>query len=148
LYQDIPVNRRRSRTLLTLLPPLSLAVAVSGCGLVQDDANDQEGGRSFTVAAAGDILMHPQLVDQARKDAKHTGKGVAGLDFGPMMAGIKPVISKADLAICHQEPVMGDPKGPFEGFPNFEVPPQTAKTSATTPAPPPPTTPSTTGTRA
>ncbi|MEU6221086.1 CapA family protein [Streptomyces sp. NPDC047022] len=121
------MNRRLSRALLTLLTPLSL-VAVSGCGLLSDDAKAQGGGRSFTVAAAGDILMHPELVDQARKDAKRTGKGVEGLDFGPMMAGIKPVISKADLAICHFEPVMGTPRGPFEGFPDFQVPPQTAKT--------------------
>ncbi|MGW0878248.1 CapA family protein [Streptomyces sp. NPDC002671] len=119
---------RRSRTVLTLLPPLSLVAAVAGCGLLPGDGGDQGGGRTFTVAAAGDILMHPELVDQARKDAKRTGQGVNGLDFGPMMAGIKPVISKADLAICHQEPVMGAPNGPFEGFPNFAVPPQTAKT--------------------
>lgn len=72
--------------------------------------------------------MHPELVDQARKDAGRTGKGVDGLDFGPMMAGIKPLISKADLAICHSEPVMGPARGPFEGFPDFQVPPQQAKT--------------------
>ncbi|MGW4565229.1 CapA family protein [Streptomyces sp. NPDC004561] len=122
------MNRRLSRTLLILLTPLSLVAAVSGCGLAADDANGQGSGRSFTVAAAGDILMHPELVDQARKDAGRTGKGVDGLDFGPMMAGIKPVISKADLAICHFEPVMGTAAGPFEGFPDFQVPPQTAKT--------------------
>ncbi|MFF4396264.1 CapA family protein [Streptomyces sp. NPDC001480] len=121
----------RSRTLLALLSPLLLVAAVTGCGIVSDDgddAADQGGGRSFTVAAAGDILMHPELVDQSRKDAKRTGKGVDGLDFGPMMAGVKPLISKADLAICHQEPVMGTAEGPFEGFPDFEVPPQTANT--------------------
>lgn len=122
------MTRRRSRTLLSLLTPLSLVAALSGCGLVSDGGDDRSGGRSFTVAAAGDILMHPELVDQARKDAKRTGKGVDGLDFGPMMAGIKPVLSKADLAICHFEPVMGPPKGPFEGFPDFQVPPQVAKT--------------------
>jgi hypothetical protein len=127
LYQDIPVNRCRSRTLLTLLIPLSLVAAV-GCGLVSDDGDAQGDGRSFTVAAAGDILMHPELIDQARKDAKRTGKGVDGLDFGPMMAGVKPVISKADLAICHFEPVVGSAKGPFEGFPDFAVPPQITKT--------------------
>ncbi|MGW3633542.1 CapA family protein [Streptomyces sp. NPDC005122] len=122
------MNRRRSRTLLSLLTPFSLLAAVSGCGLLSDDDGAQGGGRSFTVAAAGDILMHPDLVEQARKDAKTTGEAVDGLDFGPMMTGIKPVISKADLAICHFEPVMGTPKGPFEGFPDFQVPPQTAKT--------------------
>ncbi|MFF7749704.1 CapA family protein [Streptomyces sp. NPDC007971] len=122
------MKRSRSRSLLALLAPLSLVATVAGCGLLTDDGGDPGSGRTFTVAAAGDILMHPELVDQARKDAKRTGKGVAGLDFGPMMAGIKPVISKADLAICHFEPVMGTPNGPFEGFPDFQVPPQTAKT--------------------
>ncbi|MEU3026808.1 CapA family protein [Streptomyces incarnatus] len=124
------MNRRLSRTLLTLLPPLALVATVSGCGLLADgsDSEGRGGGRSFTVAAAGDILMHPELVDQARADAKRTGKGVDGLDFGPMMAGIKPVISRADLAICHFEPVMGRARGPFEGFPDFQVPPQTART--------------------
>ncbi|WP_152771831.1 CapA family protein [Streptomyces spongiae] len=86
------------------------------------------GGRSFTVAAAGDVLIHPELVDQATKDAKETGKGEAGLDFGPLLAGVKPVISKADLAICHMETPVGKPKGPFEGAPEFLVPPQVLTT--------------------
>ncbi|MET9680226.1 CapA family protein [Streptomyces coeruleorubidus] len=81
-------------------------------------------GRAFTVAAAGDVLIHPELVDQAAKDAKKTGEGEAGLDFGPLLAGIKPVISKADLAICHMETPVGNPRGPFEGYPEFLVPPQ------------------------
>ncbi|WP_329019184.1 CapA family protein [Streptomyces sp. NBC_01601] len=122
------MKRRRSRTLLTLLSPLALLAGAAGCGLLPGGSDDQGGGRSFTVAAAGDILMHSQLIDQARKDAKTTGAGVAGLDFGPLMAGVEPVIGKADLAICHYEPVMGTPGGPFEGFPDFQVPPQTAET--------------------
>ncbi|MDF3298450.1 CapA family protein [Streptomyces tropicalis] len=121
------MTRPRSRSLILPLP-LLLVAAVAGCGLVSGATDDKGGGRTFTVAAAGDILMHPELVDQARKDARRTGRGVGGLDFGPMMAGIKPVISKADLAICHYEPVMGGPNGPFEGFPDFRVPPQTAQT--------------------
>ncbi|MCW5251511.1 CapA family protein [Streptomyces sp. SHP 1-2] len=82
------------------------------------------GGRSFTVAAAGDVLIHPELVEQAAKDAQKTGKGQEGLDFGPLLAGVQPVISKADLAICHMETPVGDPKGPFQGYPEFLVPPQ------------------------
>ncbi len=82
------------------------------------------GGRSFTVAATGDVLIHPELVDQAAKDAEETGEGEAGLDFRPMLAGVKPVISKADLAICHMETPVGKPRGPFEGYPEFLVPPQ------------------------
>jgi len=133
LYQDIPVTRRRiRRTLPAFLTPIALTAVLAGCGLVggggDSDSSSKGGGRSFTVAAAGDILIHPQLIDQARADAKKTGKGKNGMDFGPLMAGIKPVISKADLAICHMEPVMGKPNGPFESYPNFQIPPQIAPT--------------------
>lgn len=101
-----------------------LLLATAACGPFGDDEKSADGGPSFTVAAAGDILIHPQLTDQARKDAKVTGKGEKGIDFRPMMAGVKPVISKADLGICHFEPVVGKPGGPFQSYPDFLVPPQ------------------------
>ncbi|MHB9859713.1 CapA family protein [Streptomyces sp. YIM S03343] len=108
-----------------LLATLGLvAVLGAGCSAGPSDVRIKAGGRSFTVAAAGDVLIHPELVEQAAKDAKKTGKGVDGLDFGPLMAGVKPIISKADLAICHLETPVGNPKGPFEGYPEFLVPPQ------------------------
>lgn len=96
----------------------------AACTSRPPEAQLKPGGRSFTVAASGDVLIHPELVEQAAKDAEKTGKGRAGLDFGPLMAGVKPVISKADLAICHMETPVGTPKGPFEGYPEFLVPPQ------------------------
>ncbi len=108
----------------------SLAVLVAlggltaGCTSGPTEAQVKPDGRSFTVAAGGDVLIHPELVEQAAKDAEKTGAGQAGLDFGPLMAGVKPVISKADLAICHMETPVGTPKGPFEGYPEFLVPPQ------------------------
>ncbi|MGV9570341.1 CapA family protein [Streptomyces nigra] len=103
----------------------ALAGLVAACTSSEPSGTQvKPGGRSFTVAAAGDVLIHPELVDQAAKDAEKTGEGRAGLDFGPLMAGVKPVISKADLAICHMETPVGTPKGPFEGYPEFLVPPQ------------------------
>ncbi|WP_328552893.1 CapA family protein [Streptomyces sp. NBC_00358] len=127
------MTRRPSRrTLPTLLTSVALVAVLAGCGLVGGGGDSGSasgaGGRSFTVAAAGDILIHPQLIDQARADAGKTGEGADGLDFGPLMAGVKPVISKADLGICHMEPVIGKPNGPFESYPNFLVPPQIAGT--------------------
>jgi hypothetical protein len=94
------------------------------CGSEATQPKAKVGGRGFTVAAAGDVLIHPELVEQASKDAEETGRGEAGLDFGPLLAGVKPVISKADLAICHMETPVGKPEGPFEGYPEFLVPPQ------------------------
>ncbi|EFE67659.1 lipoprotein [Streptomyces viridosporus ATCC 14672] len=96
----------------------------ASCASGSEEPQAKPGGRSFTVAAAGDVLIHPELVEQAAKDAEETGEGEAGLDFGPMFAGVKPVISKADLAICHMETPVGEPEGPFEGYPEFLVPPQ------------------------
>ncbi|MFI0988633.1 CapA family protein [Streptomyces exfoliatus] len=102
----------------------ALAVLVTGCASTPTESRTKPGGRAFTVAAAGDVLIHPELVEQAAEDAERSGKGSAGLDFGPLMAGVQPVISRADLAICHMETPVGTPRGPFQGYPEFLVPPQ------------------------
>ncbi|MFJ8214566.1 CapA family protein [Streptomyces sp. NPDC096033] len=122
-----PVSPRALTALLCA--PLSLALA--GCGLLGGAGGGAAtsgggSGRSFSVAAAGDILIHPQLTDQAARDARAAGH--TGYDFDRIMAGVKPVISKADLGICHMEPVLGEPGGPFQTYPDFLVPPQIAKT--------------------
>ncbi|WP_239064896.1 CapA family protein [Streptomyces sp. S4.7] len=113
-----------------------LATTAAGCSVVGGGSDDTapKGDPAFTVAAAGDILIHPQLTEQAYRDAgvtqvpeavgRKVGAGVPDPDFGKIMAGVKPVISKADLAICHFEPVVAGPKGPFRSFPDFLVPPQ------------------------
>lgn len=79
-------------------------------------------GQSFTVVATGDVLIHTPLADQAAADARSTGAG--RFDFRPLLAGIKPVISAADLAICHLETPLAPPDGPFSSYPTFSVPPQ------------------------
>ncbi|MFB6549163.1 CapA family protein [Streptomyces sp. NPDC056405] len=113
------------RAVAILVVTATLATACAS-GSVDGSVEPQAkpGGRSFTVAAAGDVLIHPELVEQAAKDAEETGEGEAGLDFGPLLAGVKPVIGEADLAICHMETPVGKPKGPFQGYPEFLVPPQ------------------------
>ncbi|MFI9310624.1 CapA family protein [Streptomyces triculaminicus] len=79
---------------------------------------------SFTVIAGGDVLVHPPLIEQAARDAEAAGG--QGLDFGPMLAGLKPAVSRADLAICHLETPLAPAGGPFSGFPSFAAPPQIA----------------------
>ncbi|MGY0230395.1 CapA family protein [Longispora urticae] len=81
--------------------------------------------REFTVLGAGDVLLHESLWNTAKQDA-----GGTGYDFGPMFAAVKPVVSAADLAICHMETPLGEPAGPFSGYPLFNVPPQVAVTLA------------------
>lgn len=78
--------------------------------------------RCFSVMVSGDLLVHPQLWDQAAVDAAETGNGT--LDFEPLLAGQRPYIENSDLALCHMETPVAVPEGPFSGYPQFNVPPQ------------------------
>ncbi|MFD6657000.1 CapA family protein [Streptomyces parvus] len=86
-----------------------------------------DGPRPFTLLAAGDVLPHSSVIDQAAVDA-----GGAGYDFAPMLAGVAPVVSGADLAFCHMETVYGKEGGPYTGYPNFKSPPEIATALRTT----------------
>lgn len=78
--------------------------------------------RTLTVLGAGDVLVHPEVWQQADADAKAAGQ--KGFDFFPMFAGVSKTISGADLAICHLETPLANADGPFLGYPTFSVPPQ------------------------
>ena len=78
--------------------------------------------RCATVAVTGDMLVHAQLWQQAREDARSAG--AAGLDFGPLLEGQRRYLARSDLAICHLETPVADPAGPFSAYPSFNVPPQ------------------------
>ncbi|WP_258062474.1 CapA family protein [Arthrobacter sp. B0490] len=75
-----------------------------------------------SVVVTGDLLVHPQLWEQAAADAAVTGK--LPLDFEPLLAGQRPYLSAATLGICHLETPVADADGPFAGYPRFNVPPQ------------------------
>ena len=78
--------------------------------------------RTFTLVGTGDVLLHERLWLQAERDATETGNGV--LDFTPQLANIAPIVSDADLAICHLEVPLAPADGPYEGYPTFSGPPQ------------------------
>ncbi|MGW4838754.1 CapA family protein [Streptomyces globisporus] len=86
-----------------------------------------DGPRPFTLLAAGDVLPHSSVIDQAATDADG-----AGYDFAPMLAGVAPVVSGADLAFCHMETVYGKEGGPYTGYPSFKSPPEIATALRTT----------------
>ncbi|MFD0420915.1 CapA family protein [Streptomyces parvus] len=86
-----------------------------------------DGPRPFTLLAAGDVLPHSSVIDQAAADADG-----AGYDFAPMLAGVAPVVSGADLAFCHMETVYGKEGGPYTGYPSFKSPPEIATALRTT----------------
>ena len=82
--------------------------------------------RGFTLVASGDVLPHSSIIDRARFDA-----GGGRYDFRPMLAGIRSVVSRADLALCHMETVYGA-NGDYTGYPTFKSPPEVAQALAVT----------------
>jgi poly-gamma-glutamate synthesis protein (capsule biosynthesis protein) len=78
--------------------------------------------RTATILGSGDVLIHPPLWRQARRDSRAAGR--RGYDFGPMYASIAPDVRRADLAICEMETPLAPPQGPFVGWPDFSAPPQ------------------------
>ncbi|MEU7064585.1 CapA family protein [Streptomyces sp. NPDC046161] len=79
------------------------------------------GAKGFTLVASGDVLPHTSIIRQGATDA-----GGDGYDFKPMFAGVRPVVSAADLALCHMETIYGEEDGPFSGYPAFKSPPEIA----------------------
>ncbi|MFI7604639.1 CapA family protein [Micromonospora sp. NPDC049366] len=84
--------------------------------------------KTLTVVAAGDLLVHPALSEQAAADARRAGR--SGHDFTQVLAAVRPRVSAADLAICHMETPLAERNGPFTGWPNFSVPPELADAAA------------------
>jgi poly-gamma-glutamate synthesis protein (capsule biosynthesis protein) len=74
--------------------------------------------RGFTLVASGDVLPHASVVERAGFDA-----GGNGYNFRPMLAGAEPVVSRADVALCHLEMVQ---EGDRDGHPASAAPPQLA----------------------
>jgi poly-gamma-glutamate capsule biosynthesis protein CapA/YwtB (metallophosphatase superfamily) len=76
-------------------------------------------GTRISVEASGDFLIHSQLYNRARA----YGHG-RRYDFKPMVRKIKPIISGADIALCHLETPLW--YGAPAGYPTFRTPPALA----------------------
>ncbi|MGW3664325.1 CapA family protein [Streptomyces sp. NPDC005141] len=109
-----------------------LVAAAAACQLHDSAGHHQNGQpapaavRGFTLVASGDVLPHTSIIERANSDA-----GGNGYDFRPMLAGVQPIVSGADLAICHMETVYGA-DGDYTGYPIFKSPPQVADGLAAT----------------
>jgi poly-gamma-glutamate capsule biosynthesis protein CapA/YwtB (metallophosphatase superfamily) len=71
---------------------------------------------------SGDVLLHQGLWTTAEDDARVTGRGT--MDYRPILANMRSVISSADFAVCHLETPLAPLGGPYSGYPEFSVPPQ------------------------
>ncbi|SOD73415.1 poly-gamma-glutamate synthesis protein (capsule biosynthesis protein) [Jatrophihabitans sp. GAS493] len=105
-------------------PESSRAAAVTpSAGVVATSTPTAAKLRSVRVLGSGDVLIHPQLWEQAAADSTAAGEP-RGYDFGPMYAGIAAVTKGVDLATCELESPLAPASGPFTGWPNFSSPPQ------------------------
>ncbi|MFD8412001.1 MULTISPECIES: CapA family protein [unclassified Streptomyces] len=106
-----------------------LAGGRTGQGSGKGKGGDQAGpaapadARPFTLLGTGDTIPYPSIIQQAADDAKGSGQSH---DFGKILAGVKPLVAAADLAICHHEIPYGRPGGPYTGYPAFKAPHQLA----------------------
>lgn len=82
---------------------------------------ESEKPREITAVMNGDMLLHEGLWATSEMDAARTGRG--RMDFRPLLKPMRPVLTKADLAICHLETPVAPPGGPYEGYPLFAAPP-------------------------
>lgn len=122
---------RRQQVALALM---ALLAAGAACQAQDHDpperpgrpAPSADGPRGFTLVASGDVLPHSSVIDRARFDA-----GGTGYDFRPMLSGVEPLVSRADLALCHMETVYGA-NGDYTGYPAFKSPPEVAAGLAAT----------------
>ena len=95
-----------------------VAVLLLTTALVPAPARGQQEPRSFTIAAAGDILIHGRLANIAARNADAPGEW----DFWPMLESIEPWVSSADLALCHLESTISSTDTGLSYYPRFVAP--------------------------
>ncbi|WP_327677973.1 CapA family protein [Streptomyces sp. NBC_00467] len=131
-----PLTRRGATALAAVLLGATAACAAPGPwsadgrserpASVPAAAGDAAPARGFTLVAGGGVLPHDAVVRQARARGD-------GYDFRPVLAGVRPVVSAADLAICQLETVFGtveEQSGDERGRSAVTSPPELAKNLA------------------
>ncbi|WP_346623213.1 CapA family protein [Blastococcus montanus] len=73
----------------------------------------------ITVLATGDVLVH-----QGRALTAGARQADGSYDFSGVFAPVAPLVSAADLAICHLETPVAPDGGPYRGYPSFAVQPE------------------------
>ena len=79
--------------------------------------------RGFTLIASGDVLPHGPVLRQASAYGRRAGQPY---DFRPMFADLRPIVARADLAVCHLEVPLSRNSQEISSWPAFNAPPQLA----------------------
>lgn len=81
--------------------------------------------RQVTIVMSGDLLWHNSVWQSAHEDAVRRGLHER-YDFDPMFAAMRPVVQRADVAICHEEVPFARDDQHLSSYPVFAAPPQIA----------------------
>jgi hypothetical protein len=84
--------------------------------------------RRITMAFTGDILPHSPLWRQAERNAAADGR--EGFDFTPMLAVLRTVHDRVDLAVCHLETPIAPGGEELSTMPYYGVPAEIAEAVA------------------
>ena len=114
------VAPRESPQVETATPPDDATPAASEGPTTTAAVDDGPG--SFTIAATGDLLIHESVANAARTSG--------GWDFTSMFDSVAPILSQADLAVCHVESPMSPNNANLSYFPAFLVPRELAEAIA------------------
>jgi hypothetical protein len=79
--------------------------------------------REVSILMGGDLLWHNTVWQSAAADAAAAG-GRTAYDFDPMFADLRPLVEKADVALCHEEVPFAQPGQPLQSYPVFAAPAQ------------------------
>jgi poly-gamma-glutamate capsule biosynthesis protein CapA/YwtB (metallophosphatase superfamily) len=119
---------RRGRVVLGGLGVLLLAGAGSLVGgpaleLARAAGRLGQADRTVTLIASGDVLPHGAVLRQATAFGRQTGHPY---EFRPMFADLRPILGRADLAVCHLEVPLSRDGRDVASWPSFNAPPQLA----------------------
>jgi Bacterial capsule synthesis protein PGA_cap len=95
--------------------PGHAALSREGHGVAAASAGSVQ---TFDIVASGDLLIHAPVWQRA------SALGHGRHDFRPLLARVRPIMSRAALAICHVETPMG--AGAPTGYPIFNSPKELA----------------------
>lgn len=109
---NIPAESTSAFTTEATLPPVTLLTEP----LYTEPLIPKETRIRFV--AAGDNIAHDSVISTARTDAA----GNSEYDFSKIYAGIKSIVSSADVAFVNQEAPVGGKELGIAGYPNFNAP--------------------------
>jgi poly-gamma-glutamate capsule biosynthesis protein CapA/YwtB (metallophosphatase superfamily) len=105
-------------------PPHAKGLPATGSGPTErSERAASSAGRGFTLIASGDVLTHGPVLQQARAYGRRVNQPY---DFRPMFADLRPIVAKADLALCHLEVPLSGNGQDISSWPAFNAPPQLA----------------------